>query len=229
MFASRRCSAPLVFLAAALSLTITAAQARTATYVSPPRYDPAAIAAVSTSGDAAGLVVALNQTFALVFDQPFGVVKNTDNITIFTLEPERGDARATVSFGVFNNGAPIIVRTQNVNAGNRVSISNLFQQGCSVFGGCDYIAITTTRARNGATGVPVDYISVNGEVTDVQSPTPEPNIWALMIVGFVSVAWRLKAARGGSAPLARSAPRWTRFMKLREDRRLSPLRAQRFS
>lgn len=185
--------------AAALGLAFASlpAAARTAIFVSPETVDPASLGAVSTAGDSAGLAVGLNQTFALLFAEPFGVVSQADNITIFTLTPPLGDARATVSFGFYNNGAPIIVRSRNVNSGNSVSVGNLFQQGCAVFGGCDYIAITTTRARNGAQGVVIDYIDVNGEATEVTAPTPEPSAWALMIVGFAGMAWRLKRARRG--------------------------------
>lgn len=172
-----------------------AAEARTATFLEPGRLTPGEIAAVSTAGDRAGVLIGLEQTFALLFDQPFGNVRNADSITIFTLAPRAGDARAVISFGVYNNGSPIILRSQNVNAGNSFRISNLFQAGCVLFGGCDFISITTDRARRGAEGVVVDYIDVNGEVTEVVAPAPEPAAWALLILGFAGLAWRLKAAR----------------------------------
>ena len=176
------------------------AEARTATYVAPASIAPGPLAALSTKGDKAGYVVGLDQTLALVFDQRFGGIKGSDKITVFTLAPSQGDARAIVSFGVYNNGSPIIVRAHSVNAGSSLTISNLFQLGCAIFQGCNYISITTDRARKGAAGTTIDYIDVNGEVTDVTAPTPEPSVWALMIVGFVAVAWRLKTARPARSP-----------------------------
>ena len=47
----------------------------------------------------------------------------------------------------------------------------------------------------GAPGAVVDYVSVNGEPTEVIEPTPEPAVWAMMMLGFAGVAWRMKAAR----------------------------------
>jgi hypothetical protein len=178
-----------------LALIPGLAAARTAIYVSPASIDPGPLAALSTRGDRAGYTVTLDQTLAMLFSQPFATVRNSDRVTVYTLAPSRGDARALVSVGFWNNGAPVIVRSQNVNAGGSVSFTNLFQTGCSVFQGCDYISITTTRARNGAAGTGVDYVDINGEVTDVSSPTPAPETWALMILGFVAAAGRLKTLR----------------------------------
>lgn len=151
--------------------------------------------ALSTAGDGAGSFVGLTEWISLLFAQPFGVSK-TDTVSIFTLAPPVGDARLTISFGRYNNGSPIFVDTKSVNAGGVLTVNNLFQQGCSALGGCDFIFITTTRARRGATGATVDYVNVNGVATEVTAPTPEPSTWALMIMGFAGLAFRLKAARG---------------------------------
>ncbi|NWG70789.1 MAG: PEP-CTERM sorting domain-containing protein [Parvularculaceae bacterium] len=186
------------------------AQARTAVYVQPAFVPPAPLSALSTRGDNDGYLVPLNQTLALVFSQPFGKVLNGDRITIYTLAPLTGDARAIISFGLWNNGSPTIFRTQSVNAGNSLRVSNLFQHGCSLFQGCDYISITTDRARRGAEGAEIDYIDINGEVVDVVAPpAPEPAAWALMTLGFAGVAWRLKAQRAGQNSPSRAAPRST--------------------
>lgn len=184
------------------------ARARTAVYVAPSSIPDPALTALSTRGDNAGYVVPLNQTLGLLFDQPFGGIRNSARITIFTLAPPTGTARATVSFGVWNNGSPIIVRSQSVNAGNSLTVSNLFQLGCSVFQGCNYISVTTDRTTRGAPGVNVDYVDINGEVTGITAPAPEPTTWALMILGFAGVAWRLKAQRPAdpSAPQSRALP-----------------------
>lgn len=181
--------------AAATLVVAAAAQARTAAFVSPATLAPSELAAVSTGGDGLGLAVGLGQTFAILFSQPLGLVRNGDNITIFTLAPALGDARGTISVGAWNNGSPIILRTRNINSGNSVSIGNLFQLGCAQLGGCDYVEITTDRARGGAQGVVVDYIDVNGEVTEITAPAPEPAAWAMMILGFIGLALRLKRRR----------------------------------
>lgn len=160
---------------------------------------------LSTAGDGLGQLVPLGEWISLLFSQPFGVT-NTDTVSIFTLAPPVGDARLTISFGSYNNGSPIFIETKSVNAGNTLTVNNLFQRGCSALGGCDFIFITTTRQRNGATGATVDYVSVNGEPTDVTAPTPEPSVWAMMIFGFAGVAWRLKAMRRYSASSAYGAP-----------------------
>ena len=181
--------------AAALFAAIGPASARTASFVSPATLSGAELAAVSTRGDSRGLTVGLGQSFSIVFDQPIGLIKNADNVSIFTLAPPVGSARAVISIGRYNSGSPIILRTQNLNSGNTFSIGNLFQIGCAQIGGCNFVSITTDRTQRGAAGVVVDYIVVNGEVTDVTSPTPEPRTWALMIIGFIAVAARLKRRR----------------------------------
>lgn len=196
--------------AAALSacfalLAASGARAATATYDSSLPFAAGPMTALSTAGDRAGQLVPLGEWISLLFAQPFGVAKG-DTVSIFTLAPPVGDARLTISFGVFNNGAPIFVDTKTVNAGGVLTTNNLFQRGCSALGGCDFIYITTTRQRNGATGATVDYVSVNGEVADVTAPTPEPSAWALMMLGFAGIAWRLKARRRYSPSSAYGAP-----------------------
>ena len=191
----RTCALLTVLLAALGLCAPPPAHGRTAVYVAPASIPDPALTALSTRGDNAGYIVSLNQTLALLFDQPFGGVRNSDRITIFTLAPPTGTARAIVTFGVWNNGSPIIIRSQIVNAGNSLTVSNLFQLGCSIFQGCNYISITTDRTQKGAPGVNVDYIDINGEVVDVTAPAPEPAAWALMILGFAGLAWRLKEHR----------------------------------
>src|SRR3990167_3532967 len=181
------------------------AEARTAPYDPSMPYTPGPMTALSTAGDGAGQLTPIGEWISLLFTQPFGVSK-TDTVSIFTLAPPIGDARLTISFGSYNNGAPIFALTKSVNAGTTLTINNLFQSGCAALGGCDFIYITTTRQRNGATGATVDYVSVNGEGTDVTAPTPEPSVWAMMILGFAGIAWRLKARRRYSVSSAYGAP-----------------------
>lgn len=190
---------------AAVAFAVSPAQAATATFDSSMPYSPGPMTALSTPGDGLGQLVPLGEWISLLFTQPFGVSRS-DTVSIFTLAPPVGDARLTISFGSWNNGSPVFVDTKSVNAGNTLTVSNLFQRGCSALGGCDFIFITTTRQRNGATGATVDYVSVNGEPTDVAAPTPEPSVWVMMIMGFGGVAWRLKAVRRQSASSAYGEP-----------------------
>ena len=172
------------------------AQASTATYVMPNDLTESEVTALSTAGDSSGVFLGQSQTLALVFHTPFAT-QNGQNFSIFTVPPSTGRVQFRISFGIYNGGAPTFAWSGNFNAGGTFSADNLFDRGCSAFGGCDYIEITTRRTNRGATGAEVDYVSVEGEVTEVTSPTPEPSTWALMISGFALIGWRLKAMRRG--------------------------------
>lgn len=169
------------------------AAARSAVYYSSQTFGSTMPGDLSLA-NGAGPTISLGNWLALVFSQPFGVTR-TDTVSIFTIAPRIGDARLLISFGRYNGGAPIIIDSRQVNAGNVLTVGNLFQQGCSGLGGCDYIRIETIRQRRGADGAGIDYVDVNGEITDVTEPRPEPATWALMILGFAGVAMRLKSAR----------------------------------
>jgi len=186
-------------------LAAAPAQARTATYDSSMPFTAGPMTALSTAGDRAGQFVPLGEWISLLFTQPFGVSK-TDTVSIFTLAPPTGGATFTISFGAYKAGKPVIADTRTVNAGNTLTVGNLFQRGCSALGGCTFILISTTKTKGGASGGTVDYVSVNGEVTDVTAPTPEPSVWAMMILGFAAIAWRLKARRRYSVSSAYGAP-----------------------
>jgi len=182
----------------ALSVSIGAsAKAATAVYDSSIPYTPGPQTSLSTAGDGLGQLVPLGEWFSLLFSQPFGVSKS-DTVSIFTVAPPSGSARLSISFGNYNGGSPVYATTKIVNAGNNLTVNNLFQQGCSALGGCDFIFITTIRQRGGATGATVDYVSVNGETTEVTAPTPELSVWSMMILGFAGVGWRMKALRNYS-------------------------------
>jgi hypothetical protein len=197
----------ILMITAVSWLSIVApAKAATATYVIPASISSPELAALSTQGDGAGFLIKFQQTLGIVLDQPVGV-SNGGNITVFTLQPDLGRARATIRIGTYNNGSPQFVGSRNINAGRSRSVGNLFRRGCGVLGGCDYIEIITTRIRRGENGVNIDYITVDGEVVQVASPTPEPGAWALMIIGFAAVSMRLKALRRrqGSSSISRAA------------------------
>jgi len=187
----KRASAAMV---AAFLLGASEAGAATATFDSSMPYAPGPMTTLSTAGDGLGQLAPLGEWFSLLFAQPFGVSKS-DTVSIFTLAPPTGNARLTISFGRYNGGSPVYADTRNVNAGNTLTINNLFLRGCAALGGCDYIFITTTRQQGGANGATVDYVSVNGEVAEVTAPAPELSTWAMMLIGFAGLAWRLKTRR----------------------------------
>ncbi|MEL6359508.1 MAG: PEP-CTERM sorting domain-containing protein [Pseudomonadota bacterium] len=194
------------FLTAGVCLAVSAltpAAAATAVYTSPSTLTDAEVTALSTQGDGTGPVLAEGQTLGLLFDNPFA----TERGELFILQTLNagGFARAQIRIGVYNNGAPTFIFTRNnFQDGRRLRIRNLYQRGCSAFGGCDYIEIITTETRGDVEGFSVDYVNVDGQIADVAAPTPEPSTWALMIAAFAAVAWRLKAMRrGGSKQLMR--------------------------
>ena len=138
-------------MVAACLLGASEAGAATATFDSSMPYAPGPMTTLSTAGDGLGQLAPLGEWFSLLFAQPFGVSKS-DTVSIFTLAPPTGNARLTISFGRYNGGSPVYADTRNVNAGNTLTINNLFQRGCAALGGCDYIFITTTRQQGGANG-----------------------------------------------------------------------------
>lgn len=194
---------------AALAALIFApsAHAATATYVAPSSISGPDLSALSTSGDGAGFLITLGQTLGIVLDTPIGVTSG-GSVSVFTLAPSTGVARAQIRVGSYNGGSPVIAFTRNIRAGNNRTINNIFRRGCGVLSGCDYIEIITTRTRRGAEGAAVDYVEVNGEIVEVTSPTPEPSAWAMMIIGFAGLAARLKAARRRPIISGRSPPAW---------------------
>ncbi len=190
----------------AFSWMTGAAHAVTATFTDPAAMTDDDRVALSTSGDGEGFLIGLNQTLGLLFDAPI-LTNAGDSLTVFTLPPASGVARARILIGAYNNGAPIFVRGRNVIAGGSrtINANASLRNGCRLLGGCDYIAIITTRTRRGAAGVEVDYVVVDGEVVEVASPTPEPTTWALMIVAFAGVAARMKTLRRKNAATEKRA------------------------
>lgn len=190
-----------LFLTGALALAALAggqAAAATAKFTSQTQISDSERVAFSTQGDNAGYLLALNQTIGIRLDTPIAASINT-TVSIFTLPPSSGSAHATISFGSYNNGSPVLLMSKSVKAGKSVDVKNLLSAGCAVFGGCDYIEITTTKAKKGAKGVEIDYILVDGEIVEVTGTSPEPSVWALMIIGFSGIAARLKAVRRNRA------------------------------
>lgn len=173
------------------------ARAATASYVSPSDIEPADLVALSTQGDDAGFMVGPTVTLGILLDQFVGATKGGGNgkISVFTLAPDSGFSLSTARVGRYNGGAPQFADTDTIFGGGTARFNNLFNAGCGVLGGCNYIEIVTSIAWFGAQGTEVDYVVVDGEVVEVASPTPEPAAWALMLIGFAAVAMRMKALR----------------------------------
>lgn len=186
----------LIIIASCFFLWPHQAFARSATFTSPSTLSEQELLALSTSGDNAALTVATSQSLQLLFDEPFGVT-SSDSVSIFTLPVENRGAFAggTIRIGVFENGVARTVFSRNFQSAQRVNVNNLFRRGCGSLGGCNFIEIVTRVTRGDAEGVRIDYIQINGEVVSVTAPTPEPEVWALMILGFGAIAWRAKTLR----------------------------------
>jgi len=173
-----------------------AASADTASFLQPSAPDPADITALSTAGDNSGFTVGQSQSLQLLFDQPF-VTTRSDRVSIFTLPPSAGGrAIGTIRIGRYVNGQIQFVVNRRFNSnGRQYNFTNGIASRCEALGGCNFIEIITNRTQRGAEGVQIDYIQVNGEVVSVVAATPEPATWALMIIGFIAVAWRAKSLR----------------------------------
>lgn len=185
------------------ALALAPAQAATAVFVTPANPSPGQVGALSTSGDGAGYQLFLGQTLSLLFSDPIVAVAGP-RTSVFTIAPPAGRIDVIVRAGLFNSGAPIILGQRSVRAGGSVDLVGAVRATCTLFGGCDYLEFLLGGERNGANSATIDYVSVGGElvqvsgpdpVSDVPSPTPEPQIWVLMILGFAAIAWRLKSQR----------------------------------
>lgn len=149
-----------------------------------------------------------NDSIGIAFSQPITNYSLTFNIASVTPQT----TYLWVRFGRFQSGAftsapvsgllaPNGAGTQNLyiqvsGAGAYVVNSLAYSAGCSTIGGCNAFAFgnSTFSAAGSRFGV------------STVGATPEPDAWALMIIGFVGVAWRLKSARRGRGAARRPAP-----------------------
>ena len=189
-----------IIAVALLSLSMLPAKAATATFTA-PQPNPGDVVGAP---DNQGVIVPVGATVGLVFDETFAAGAG-DSITVFRTLTTL--ANATFSFGVYNGGAPTIVHSvtgvlfgASFNRGGAGALS-----GCSAFGGCDYLEITTNAAFFGAPGFGLDAVSFNnaaatpafltGAFNPVAAASPEPSVWLMMIMAFAIVGWRLKIER----------------------------------
>ncbi|MEL7490236.1 MAG: hypothetical protein AAGJ73_05910 [Pseudomonadota bacterium] len=91
--------------------------------------------------------------------------------------------------GFFPVASPLDFVINIAGPGTFTLPSAVFTSACTGIGGCNSVLLNVTGA---------------GSFTaNVVSSAPEPSVWALMIIGFAGLAWRMKAARRrGSLPWA---------------------------
>lgn len=186
-------------LFSASMFSFTAANADTATFVTPITGNPATVAGAS---DGTGVLVSPGATVGLLFSEAFALFDSNgsainNDVSIFALS-DFGSALATVRFGQYNNGTPNFVFTQQINpqpGGAEINLNFLAFVGCGAIGGCDFIEFTGVD-NFGGSSVILDAIAFSDvSLLSVTSATPEPGMWALMLLGFFLVALRLKHAR----------------------------------
>ena len=185
----------IIAIAVLIAGTLTPTRAYAASFaVEPSDIGEGALNALSDDTDGAGFLLGTGQTLGIVLD-PSQVIGRNNTVSIFTVPPSSGFAINLVRFGQYNAGAPVFAANAFFVAGSSFSASQGVRNRCELLGGCDYIEIFNWFNVGGAPGVEVDYIAVDGQTVQVTSPTPEPATWAMMIIGFIAVAWRLKATR----------------------------------
>lgn len=84
--------------------------------------------------------------------------------------------------GSFPGPSPLDLVLNITAPGAFVIPGESFSAACSAIGGCNSVLLNVTGA--------------GGFVASTVSSAPEPTVWALMILGFIGVAWRMKSMRG---------------------------------
>ncbi|MGV6802103.1 MAG: hypothetical protein ACWA5L_09310 [bacterium] len=170
---------------------ISMARAETATFTSTTDVltddDLARLATVNNDG----YVLNRGSTMVIELATAFATSSVDDFLTLYYSNPSRGRRWIGINFGYEVNGvvqwalsSPYWVLTRGSGQITFTGFSNY----CSVAGGCSFISFTGgSRA-----GTQIDAVAVNGQVLTPAAPTPEPNIWALLIIGFIVIAWKLR-------------------------------------
>lgn len=146
----------------------------------------------SIDGD--GYVLRRRSTLTIELDSAFATNAFDDFLTLYYSNPNNGRRWLGINFGYEVNGvvqwaldSPFWLLTRGSGQITLTGFSNY----CSVAGGCTFISITGgSRA-----GAHVDAVAVNGQVLTPNAPTPEPSTWALMITGFILIAWRARSLK----------------------------------
>ncbi len=185
----------------------SAANAATASFVTPPPGDPSGIVGAS---DGAGVLLTSGDTTQIVFSEALGafdidgVTPINDSITLFRLTDAPGLALATISFGRLDAGVVSIVSGPfsflSGDTSAPITGSGLATTfGCGAVGGCNLIEITAGATFFGpASGLVIDAIEIDGTPLTGLTPVsaaPEPTAWAFMMLGFALCGWNGKTAR----------------------------------
>jgi hypothetical protein len=100
---------------------------------------------------------------------------------------------ATASGPAFLPGFPTInLYSQVTGTGPLTLILDPFAASCAALGGCNALIIGNSGFSAAGSSFRLSVLTAS---------TPEPATWALMIMGFGAVAWRMKAARVGRGAL----------------------------
>lgn len=165
-------------------------------------FDPGDLGFLMFGDDISGVVAgtsALNLQFDIVSAVPSGSGDLYVSVILGNIGPTGagGGLAFTIAptTGLTNlNGAPSIFEFTQVPGTGIFSVpTDTFASGCSTIGGCNTIVIGTSGFGATSTGGAID----GGTLTfaAVVAASPEPTSWALMILGFFGVAWRLKLQR----------------------------------
>lgn len=92
-----------------------------------------------------------------------------------------GFAVTEIAPGFFPGASPLDFVFNITNPGTFTLPSGVFSDECATIGGCNSVLVNATGA--------------NAFNVSVVSSAPEPSVWALMLIGFFGLAWRMKAAR----------------------------------
>lgn len=188
----------LGFLLLFFSVLTPAAQADTAFFSSNgdalDNADLESLAAV----DGDGYFVPRGQTLVVELATAFATNNFDQILNIYYSNPNRGRRLLGINFGYEVNGVvqwvlatPQFFQTRGNGTLNLTGFAN----SCSVAGGCTYLSFTAGSQGN---GVVVDALGINGQILtpgQAAAPTPEPGTWALILLGFAAIAWRLKTTK----------------------------------
>lgn len=176
----------IVLMAAALS----AMPARAATSIFPVSvYSSSGVTNPNDALGTANASAALIAPFGDIVLQ-FGMPLSGGGVAA-TLLPVAGFNILAVSIGEVIGGiATFSGEFVLVDAGGGGTLNANLTTACAGVSasGCSLLRVRNAGSLLGSTGIQLDAIS--GVTT-----APEPSVWALMILGFVGTAWRLKSAR----------------------------------
>lgn len=155
---------------------------------------------------AASARVQRNQTIGLVYGTDITGQRVTFNISTVT----NNTTYVWVRFGRWNGSSFTSALASGLTAPNGAPTSNLYQlltgagpytlltdafaTACASIGGCNALVFGNST---------FSAVGSQFRITSLVASTPEPSAWALMILGFGAMAWRLRAHRR-AAPLSAS-------------------------